>query len=135
MKQNISDKILNKLGWAVRKISLKSAEQAGLSRATLEISSEFSDSFPLITYELHNLKFEEDPISSCWNIQLWYILSTSSFWGRLHFKHFILFWSPEHKIKMWGKSNQRLHQFRIWGRSCWDIKILILRLSSVLDFY
>ena len=51
----------------------KDKEQAGLSRATLEISSEFSSNFMI-----HN------PYSGCWNIPL------LIFWGRLSLDVFFI---------------------------------------------
>ena len=91
-------------------------KQAGLSRATLEISSECSSDFPLRT---HN----------SWSIQwlLRYstlnILRLSSIGGRLHFKKFlILVWSYPHKFKIWGRSDQWLLRYST---------LIILRLSSI----
>ena len=116
----------------------KRNKQAGLSRATLEISFVFSWYFPLTSIwgRLHfkhflfwfgplsvSLKFEEDPIRCCWDIQL------LLFWGRLPFEVvfissiFILVWSPELKFKIGGRSSQWLLIYLtfdiLWSSSIW----------------
>ena len=75
-----------------------------------------------------SLKFKEDPISGCWDIQL------LIFWGRLplevvfHWRSssfqafFIFVWSPEFKFKIWGGSNEWLLRYSTFN---------ILRSSSI----
>jgi hypothetical protein len=71
-------------------------KQAGLSRATLEIYSEFSSNLPLRSHMSYILR---------------------SFW----FQAFLV-WSPELKFKIWGRSDQWLliySAFNIWGHPQW----------------
>ena len=81
-----------------------------------------------------NLKYKEDPISGCWDVQLllfWGRLPSSppsinlkfKIWGRLHFKKFLtLVWSHMHKCKIWGISDQCLMRYSTFN---------ILRSSSI----
>ena len=74
------------------------------------------------------LKFEQDPISGCWDIQIFI------FWGHLplevvfHWRLFslkpflTLVWSQELMFKSWGRSNQWLLRYSTFH---------ILRLSSI----
>ena len=70
-----------------------------------------------------SLKFEEDLISGCWDIQLLIFLRLSSIEGCLHFNQFtILVWSLKLKFKIWGRSDQWLLRYSTFN---------ILRSSSV----
>ena len=91
------------------------------------------------------LKFEEDPISGCWDIQLFI------FWGHLplevifhwrlsSLKPFLsLVWSHELMFKIWGRSNQWLlrysnfHILRSYSiRGCLPLKVVFI--ETFFDF-
>ena len=69
-------------------------------------------------------KFEEDPISDCWDIQIFIFwghlpLEVIFHWRSSPLKFFLtLFWSHEFRFKIWGRSDQWLlrysnfHSFR-----------------------
>ena len=69
-----------------------------------------------------SLKFEYDPISCCWDIQL------LIFWGHLQLEVIfissisIFVWSPELKFKIWGGSDEWLLRYSTFN---------ILRSSSI----
>ena len=81
-----------------------------------------------------SFKFEEDPISSCWDIQL------LIFWGRLSlvvvFVSIIFYfvWSPKLKFKIWGKSDQWLLRYSTFNilRSSSILLLVVVFLSSFL---
>ena len=55
-----------------------------------------------------NLKFQEDPISGCWDIQLWYF-EVVFHWRSSSFQAFLIQnWSPEIKFTIWGRFDQWL---------------------------
>jgi hypothetical protein len=101
-KLNITDDVWG-LGWSQVKWWVKIKwEQAGLSRATLEISSEFSSEFPLRTHKSQSIQWllRYSPFE---------ILRSASVVDRLHFKDLkIHFWRSKLQFKIWAGSNKWL---------------------------
>ena len=82
-------------------------KQAGLSRATLKISSEFSSNFPLRTHKSHSIQW----LLRCSTFNFFRSSSIgghlpSSFGG---FKNMI--WSSKLKFEIWVWSNKRLLRY------------------------
>ena len=91
------------------------------------------------------LKFEEDPISGCWDIQIFIFwghlpLEVVFHWRSSSLKPFLtLVWSHELMFKIWGRSNQWLlrysnfHIFRSSSiRGCLPMKVVFI--TTFFDF-
>ena len=100
---------------ARRKYRPKRWKQAELSRATLEISSEFSSYFPLRAFIVYALwSPQSDKVVA--EMSRFNILSLFSNVGCLHFK--------QCKFQIWGRSDQRLLRYStfniLWSSSIRD---------------
>ena len=71
------------------------------------------------------LKFEEYPISACWDIQIFIFsghvpLEVVFYWRSSSMKPFFtLVWSHELMFKIWGRSDQWLLRSNPWSRRGW----------------
>ena len=91
-------------------------KQAGLSRATLEISYEFSSNFPLRTHKSQSIQW-------LLRYSTFNILRSSSIGGCLYLKDLLnMVWSYKLKFKIWVWSNKWLLRYSTFN---------ILRLSSI----
>ena len=91
------------------------------------------------------LKFEEDPISACWDIQIFIFsghvpLEVVFYWRSSSFKRILtLVWSHERMFKIWGRSDQwllRYSNFHILRsssiRGCLPLKVVFI--ETLFDF-